>query len=90
MSDNPLVAVAVVDREPAGESLPVPTPEQEKAADQLFARPVVEHHAAAELLGMVASVQFLQDLAGEVFRRNSREDIEPEERPEPIDPEHPE
>jgi hypothetical protein len=75
MSDNPIIAVAVVDNVPAGESLPVPTPEQEQRADQVFSHPV-EHHPAAELLGMVASVQVLHDLAGEIFRRDEQEEID--------------
>jgi hypothetical protein len=66
----------------AGDTLPVPTPEQERAADQLFARPE-EHHAALDLLGMVASVQFLHDLANETFRRAENERDEPELRQEP-------
>jgi hypothetical protein len=79
MSDNPMISVAVVDQQPAGESLPAPTPEQEHRADQAFERPI-EHHAAVDLLGMVASVQVLHDLAGEIFRQKDRE--EAEETPE--------
>jgi hypothetical protein len=86
MPESPFIALPVADREPAGESLPVPTPEQERAADQLFVRPV-EHHAAAELLGMVASVQFLHDLANEMFRRKSQDETEADERPELARPE---
>jgi hypothetical protein len=85
MSDNPVIAVAVVEQQPAGESVPVPTPEQEHRADEVFSRPV-EHHAAVNLLGMVASVQVLHDLAGEIFRRNSDEEIDEfadEELPKP-------
>jgi hypothetical protein len=91
MPENPLVALHVVPPAPvAGDTLPVPTPEQERAADQLFARPE-EHHAALELLGMVASVQFLHDLASETFRRaeNERNELdlqrEPDDRPDETD-----
>jgi hypothetical protein len=75
MSDNPMIAVAVVDPHPAGETLPVPTPEQERASDQLFA-PSEEHHAAVHLLGMVASVHFLHDLAIETFKKGEKEEAE--------------
>jgi hypothetical protein len=81
MPDNPLVAphVVVAPAAPvAGDTLPVPTPEQERAADQLFARPEEQHHAALDLLGMVASVQFLHDLANETFRRAERDRNDPE------------
>jgi hypothetical protein len=71
MSDNPLVAAPVIHQEPAGETLPVPTPAQEQAADQVFAR-AEEHHAAADLIGMVAATQLLHDLAIETFRRVER------------------
>ena len=89
MSDNPLIAVAVADQEPAGVALPVPTPEQERTADQVFTRPV-EHHAAFELLGMVASVQFLHELAGEMFRKSKQEELEPDGAPELRELEEPE
>jgi hypothetical protein len=84
MADNPLVAPHLVTPPApvAGDTLPVPTPEQERAADQLFARPE-EHHAALDLFGMVASVQFLHDLANETFRRAEIERDDPELRQEP-------
>jgi hypothetical protein len=77
MPENPLVAVAVLPPAPAGDTLPIPTPEQERAADQLFSHPE-PHHAAIDLLGMVASVHFLHDLAGEMFRRSENEEEQPE------------
>jgi hypothetical protein len=84
MTDNPIVAPHVVAQPEAvaGETLPVPTPEQERAADQLFARPE-QHHAALDLLGMVASVQFLHDMASETFRRAHNQREQPELRKEP-------
>jgi hypothetical protein len=89
MSDNPLVAVAVIPPAPAGDTLPVPTPEQQQTADMLFSRPEdqQQHHVAAELLGMVASVQFLHDMANETFRRSEQalRDEELEELPVPPD-----
>jgi hypothetical protein len=85
MPENPLVAPHLVEPPApvAGDTLPVPTPEQERAADQLFARPE-EHHAALDLLGMVASVQFLHDLANETFRRTENERNHPELDEEPV------
>jgi hypothetical protein len=85
MSDNPLVAAPVLRQEPVGQTLPVPTPEQEQAADQLFARPEEQHHVAADLLGMVAATQLLHDLAIESFRRVERSQHlkeEPEDTPD--------
>jgi hypothetical protein len=78
MSDNHLIAAPVAQPTLVGETLPVPTPEQEQAADRLFA-PAEEHHAAADLLGMVAATQLLQDLAIETFRRSERRNNEAEE-----------
>jgi hypothetical protein len=85
MSDNPLVAAPVIPPAPHGETLPPPTPEQEHAADQLFARPE-EHHAALDLLGMVAATQLLHDLAIETFRRHERPEVALEEEEPSVEP----
>ncbi len=69
MSDNPLVAAPLTQPAPAGETLPAPTPEQEKAADQVFVQ-TEERNAAADLLGVVAAAQLLHDLAAETFQRH--------------------
>jgi hypothetical protein len=72
VSDNPLVAAPSTQPSPAGETLPAPTPEQEKAADQLFVQ-TEQRNAAADLLGMVAAAQLLHDLAAETFQRREEE-----------------
>jgi hypothetical protein len=78
MSETPLVAVSVVDHEVPGELVvPPPTLQQEQTADSAFATPI-EHHPAVDLLGMVASVHFLHDLAGEMFQQNKLDDEEEE------------
>jgi hypothetical protein len=76
MSDNPLFALPAQERAPLGEASPIPTPEQEHTSDQVFER---------ELLGMVASVQFLHDLANETFRRGKEEEDEPKEPEKALD-----
>jgi hypothetical protein len=81
MSNNPLVAAPVIPAEPIGEVQPAPTPEQERAADQLFARPEA-HNVALDLVGMVAATQLLHDLAIETFRRSERPETDPEKQPE--------
>jgi hypothetical protein len=84
MSDNPLVAAPVVQQqEPAGDILPVPTPEQERAADRLFTG-AEERHPALDLLGMVAATQLLRDLAIETFRRSERQELEEEVKEKPV------
>jgi hypothetical protein len=74
MSDNPLVAApVVVQPAPAGDTLPIPTPEQERTSDQLFAQSE-ERHAAADLIGMVAAVQFLHDLGRDACHHEGEEE----------------
>ncbi len=83
MSDNPLVAAPVVQPAPAGETLPVPTPDQQQVSDQVFAQSE-ERHAAANLIGMIGAVHLLHDLAADAFRRPARtEEDSPAEEEEP-------
>lgn len=84
MSDNPLVAAPVIPPAPIGETLPVPTPEQELTADQLFSRSD-EHHVAADLLGMVAATHLLHDLAVDTFCRSHRQEEDDQEGREPAE-----
>jgi hypothetical protein len=78
MSDNPLVAAPEVVQPPAaGDTLPAPTPEQQRTSDQLFAQSE-QRHAAMDLLGIVAAAQLLHDLGRDACRREGREEEDSE------------
>lgn len=65
---------------PLGEStMPAPTAEQMRAADDVFTAPT-QRHPAATLFGVVTSALLLRDLAVDTFATNDAEE-EAEEKP---------
>ena len=73
MSDNPLIYTPAAEPALKGETLPVPTPEQEKVADQLFGQPE-QRHVAVDLVGLVGAAHLLHDLATETFHGSEPEE----------------
>jgi hypothetical protein len=70
--------------DPAPNAAPrLATPEQIRAADQLFAKQEQEQQLVSGLLGMYTGSLLLRDLAAEHLAHSEEEDEEPDD-PEPV------
>lgn len=82
MSDDPIIApilhVTAVEQTDAGAELPVPSPEQEQVADDLFTRE--QGQVVAALLGVQTGLAIAHHLMVEAVQANKPEE-EPRRRP---------